>query len=111
MQPQQKQAIRQRFNELIVTIQADIAQLEIDCQPIEPDSSLGRITRMDAMVAQRITKELLRKRRQRLIQLKRGLSRIDSPDFGLCSMCEEPITPKRLMMYPERNACVECING
>ena len=47
---------------------------------------------------------------KRLNRLRNAYRKIDSPDYGICRECEEPIPIERLRIAPESLYCVACMN-
>lgn len=77
-------------------------------QPVEPDCAIGRISRMDAINNQSVTKASLRQAEDKLKNLNFVLSKIGEPDFGLCLRCKKPIPLGRILFRPESMYCVNC---
>jgi DnaK suppressor protein len=77
-------------------------------KPVELDTAIGRLTRMDAMQQQQMAKANRESHRRRLQLVQAALSRIDRGDFGYCARCEEPIGFPRLKARPESILCVSC---
>ncbi len=104
---------RQKIKAIIIKQMADlekiILKLRKESTPIAPDSSIGRITRMEAINEKAISDANLRKSECRLQQLKKTHQAIDSDDFGICVRCDEPISIKRLEIIPESQVCMNCI--
>lgn len=73
-------------------------------------SSVGRLTRMDAMQAQQMAAETARRRDQEMIRIRAALTRIENDDFGYCLRCDEEISPKRLDHDPSATLCIACAN-
>jgi len=71
-------------------------------------TSVGRVSRMDAMQAQQMALELERRRKEQLLQIKAALNRIEKGDFGYCSACDEEIAMGRLTINPTVTRCVAC---
>jgi len=46
--------------------------------------------------------------RIRLRKVELALQRISTGDFGICAVCEGPISLKRLQAIPWANNCIEC---
>ena len=90
-------------------LQEDIKRLKEVTQPISPDPSIGRLTRMDAINTKSINEANLHQAETRLGRLQNALNRLHHDDFGLCSECEEPISQKRLKILPETTVCMACI--
>lgn len=38
----------------------------------------------------------------------KALKRIEEGDYGICSECGKPISPKRLALYPNATRCLAC---
>lgn len=103
--------------EIMVKIQSDIALLkeqikilEEKTQPISPDCSLGRLTRLEAMGEQHVNHKILDEDNLRLTRLNNALLRIDKESFGICVSCEDEIATGRMMIRPESVRCVPCLN-
>ena len=81
-------------------------------QTVELDQTrVGRLSRMDAMQAQAMSKETGRRRRQKLLQIEAALKRIDEEDFGYCQECGEDIAPARLDVDPTVLLCITCASA
>ena len=79
---------------------------------VELDQSrVGRLSRMDAMQAQAMSKETGRRRRQKLIQIEAALRRIEGDDYGFCQECGEQIAPARLEVDPAALLCIDCASA
>lgn len=95
--------------EEIANIRKEIPRLEKQCEPVAPDASLGRLTRMDNIVNQSVAKKQLSSLKTRLLKLEAALKNVDEdPDFGLCAECDDPIPLARLLAMPETLYCVDC---
>lgn len=108
MKKEEREQLKAKIIETITETENKIAQLEEITQPISPENSLGRISRMDAINNKSVAEATLRTSQKRLTNLKIALSKIDSPDFGNCSRCKRPIQAARLMFMPQSNRCVHC---
>lgn len=109
MNEKQKKQFKEAVSREMEEIRSEIPRLEEQCEPVAPDASLGRLTRMDNIVNQSVAKKQLSNLRTRLLRLDAALRNIDEdPDFGLCAECGDPIPVARLMAMPETELCVEC---
>jgi DnaK suppressor protein len=108
MDKDQKETLTDHIRKTISELKEDIEAYKALTQPIAPDDSIGRLTRMEAINSKSINEAALRKARTKLSRLERILRDIDDPDFGLCQTCEEPIPFARLMAMPESSLCVAC---
>ena len=81
-------------------------------QTVELDQArVGRLSRMDAMQAQAMSKETGRRRRQKLFQIEAALRRIEENDYGICQECGEDIATARLEADPTALLCIECASA
>ena len=108
MHKDQREILERLIRQKIAALKQDILAYAQMTQPVAPDSAIGRLTRTEAMHSRGINEAALCKAKNALVCLERTLVRIDHPDFGLCSACEEPIPMERLMVLPESDLCVEC---
>ncbi len=108
MENEQKIKLKENITEKMKAIKENIASYKLLTKPISPDNAIGRLTRMEAINSKSINEAALRKARETLSKLERALAKIDTPDFGFCRECEEPIPPARLLILPETDLCVQC---
>ena len=108
MTSQERQVLRKKITETIVKMEKEVERLEEATQPISPENSIGRVSRMDAINNKGVSEAALRSSRRKLSSLRLALTKVDHPDFGLCSCCKQPIPPARLMYMPESTRCVRC---
>jgi DnaK suppressor protein len=81
-------------------------------QAVELDqSSVGRLSRMDAMQSQAMALENQRRRELQLTRIKAALERIEQDEYGYCASCDEEIDRRRLEVDPAAPFCVECANA
>lgn len=103
-----KKAFKQRLLELINKQEEEIRLLEEMTKPIGPENAIGRVSRMGAIMNKGVADASLRNKRNKLTKLKVALSKVDQANFGICSRCERPIQPARLMYMPESSRCLHC---
>jgi len=78
-------------------------------QPVRLDqSSVGRLSRMDAMQSQAMAQEGKRRREIQLTRIGAALERIEDGEYGYCAGCGEEINRKRLAVDPANPFCVDC---
>ncbi len=71
-------------------------------------SRVGRLSRMDAMQQQAMSKAAEDRIKIELQRIKAALERLDSGEYGYCVLCDEEIAPKRLEFDPSLPTCIEC---
>jgi len=87
----------------------DAASSEASRQPVKLDqTSVGRLSRIDAIQFQSMALETDRRRQVELQQIKAALKRIDEDDFGECQICGDYIKAKRLEINPRATICIDC---
>ena len=74
-------------------------------------TSVGRLSRMDAMQLQAMAAATHRRRNARQARIAAALSRISDGEFGFCMECGEEIAPKRLDLDPTVPTCLSCARG
>ena len=95
-------ALREELERIASTTDEAADVVELD------QSKVGRLSRMDAMQAQAMAKESVRRRREMLRKISAALQRIEDDEFGRCRNCDEPINPKRLEIDPTTLHCINC---
>ena len=98
----QLQKMRSELDDLESTSKASTATVILD------QTSVGRLSRMDAMQGQQMALEFERRRKEQLLQIKAALNRIETGAFGYCSVCEKEIAMGRLTVNPAVTRCVDC---
>ncbi len=77
-------------------------------RPVGLSEPIGRLTRMDAIQQQQMTKATRAGHERRLRLIESALNAYDAGDYGLCRECEEPVGYRRLQARPEAPFCLEC---
>lgn len=100
--------LKQKFLEEIKKTEALIVEYRELAKPIAPDAAIGRVSRMDAINNKSINDAALRKSEEKLKKLKFAMSKVGSPQFGICGKCGTDIPPGRILIKPESMYCVNC---
>lgn len=103
-----KDELRQKLQAEIAKTEQLISEYQDMTKPVAPDVAIGRISRMDAINNNSITEAALRQAESKLNGLKQVLSKIGSPEFGICLKCRKPIPIGRILIRPESLYCVNC---
>ena len=74
-------------------------------------TSVGRLSRMDAMQQQAMANATSQRRKAEITQAIAALARIQQGEFGYCVECGEDIAPKRLSHNPAIATCITCASG
>ena len=105
-----------QVDELRTLIERQIARLERSmkltdeaARPVELDqTAVGRLSRMDALQNQHLTKNLQEREQVRYAMLCRALDRLEAGAYGRCETCDGPIGFDRLSVFPETAECGGC---
>ncbi len=103
--------LHQRLRSDREEIEAQLEASRDGARPVGLDEPIGRLTRMDAMQQQNMTKANRRSLEARLQQVAGALTALTVGEYGFCVRCEEPIGYPRLKARPETRVCVQCQEG
>jgi len=95
----------------ITELETQIKQRTEDATAIEPDKSIGRLSRLDSMQMQQISRNAQRRQQSELYRLKEALVRIDRGHYGKCQLCGRDIGEPRLEIQPDAAFCIGCAGG
>ena len=90
------------LTELISNTKGNSATVTLD------QTSVGRLSRMDAIQGQAMAEEIKRRRDNELLRIEAALIRIKEDDFGYCLTCGDDIDEKRLVLDPSISLCSKC---
>ena len=108
----QLESFRQRLLQLQAGLSALTDTGDEAAKVVELDqTSVGRLSRMDALQGQAMSRERGRRRVLELQKIAAALRRIDAGDYGYCLACDEPIAPPRLALDAAVTLCIECATG
>ena len=99
---------RKRMEELERDIREDMDSNPEDSGVVELDSSIGRLSRMDALQNQQMALELKRRQENQLLRIENAFKRLAKGQYGLCGKCKKPIEEDRLEVFPDAVTCVRC---
>lgn len=99
-----KQQLEQLKEELQQSVSADAGAEKVELD----QSRMGRLSRMDALQNQQISLDKQRRRQHHLKAVEGALRRLEQGQFGLCFICDEPISLARLRFEPTLTRCVDC---
>lgn len=74
-------------------------------------SAVGRLSRIEAIQNQGLTRNLHDRERHQLEQVVEALKRLDAGTYGRCTACKHPIVYERLAVFPEARTCSQCSGG
>ena len=98
---------------LLDTREAELKALSnISAQSREPvaldQQSVGRLSRMDAMQQQAMSRATEETRKRDLLRIEAARRRLRDGEFGYCEDCGDTIAPARLDLDLTAPKCMEC---
>jgi len=103
----------EKFKQFLERLQGELH----DTQDIEEQSSeivkldqtsVGRLSRMDALQSQAMAKETSKRKQLQLTKISAALTRIKEGTYAYCLVCDEVIDLKRLQYNPAVEYCMPC---
>lgn len=100
-----KQRLVQRQIELVALSE----EAEQGCETVTLDqTTVGRLSRIDAMQSQAMNQEAQRRRQFELVAIKSALKRLQEDDYGYCDECGNEISVGRLEIDLTSRFCIGC---
>lgn len=104
--------VRRRLEALLGECRAASTATAGDRKPVELDqTTVGRLSRVDAMQRQAMAQAADRQRQVQIQQLRAALERLDAGEYGYCVRCGDAIAPRRLEVDPAVPTCIACARG
>jgi DnaK suppressor protein len=102
----------EELHQVLLSARARLAELlklsKEGARPVDLGEPIGRLTRMDAIQQQQMTKASRSAYEMKLRQVKAALELLGKDEYGSCRSCEEPIGYPRLKARPEAPYCLSC---
>ena len=78
-------------------------------RPVELDqTAVGRLSRIDSLQNQGLTKNLREREQVKLALLGDAIRKMENGDYGTCDGCGGQIPFERLFVFPEAPVCGAC---
>jgi DnaK suppressor protein len=107
--PEQLEMFREELLRMVARLERSMRTTDASARPVTLDqTSVGRLSRIDAIQNQSLAQGMQERERQKLAFLQAALRRLDEGTYGICTGCGEPILPERLAFFPEIPTCVQC---
>ena len=105
-------AVRARLLALRAGLAQSREQSADSRRPVALDqTSVGRVSRVDALQVQAMALETERRRDIEGKRIDGALARLDAGEYGECMVCGEDIAPARLEFDPAVAVCITCARG
>jgi DnaK suppressor protein len=106
---EQRSVLREELERALSRLARSMRTTRRAARPVKLDqTSVGRLSRIDALQNQSLTQGLQEREQIRVAQLSEALRRLDAGTYGTCTGCGEPIRFERLMLFPEALTCSGC---
>lgn len=109
MHPERIIQFRKQLIALKDELVATLAATANDSKPVVLDqTTVGHVSRGDAMQMQQMALESSCRRERGLIGVDQALMRLDKQIYGICVDCDEDINVRRLEADPVAIRCIQC---
>jgi DnaK suppressor protein len=110
--PEQTEELRAELLRIRARLRRSMGISEEAARTVTLDqTSVGRLSRIDALQNQGITQGLQLREAARLAGVEEALARLDRGEYGRCPACGRAIPYERLLIFPEAAACAACAAG
>lgn len=107
--PAQRDELRDELERELTRLQRSMASTAESARPVTLDqTSVGRLSRMDAMANQHMAKDLHQRENALELRLHDALARLAAGTYGQCTRCQAAVPYGRLLAMPEAATCATC---
>jgi len=85
-----------------------ISEFYSESKEVEPDIAQDVVDKAESSYTKEFLLSLSHAEREQLRLIDEALRRLETPDFGICQMCGQPIGKKRLDALPWTPYCINC---
>jgi len=101
--------LREELERQLARLERSMKVTDEAARPVELDqTAVGRLSRMDSIQNQSLSRGLQDREASRLAQIQGALARMERGDYGRCEGCGAPIPFERLFIFPEAASCAAC---
>lgn len=112
LEPDEKElldSLISRLETLESELRTEIDSLKEHAKSVELDhKAIERILHADALHQQETAQANLARCEQRLAQVYHAMRRIEADEYRFCEACDNPLSPDRLLAYPDSAHCLNC---
>jgi DnaK suppressor protein len=106
---EQLAVLRSELERALAKLERSMKTTRKAARPVKLDqTSVGRLSRMDALQNQSLTQGLQEREQVKAALLREALERLERGAYGVCTGCGEPIQFERLELFPEALTCSRC---
>ncbi len=104
----EKRAFRKGLLEQKEKIVRKMSQFFSESKEVETDIAQDVADKAESSYTKEFLLSLSSAEREQLLLIDEALKRLETPEFGLCQMCQKPIGRKRLATLPWARYCIDC---
>lgn len=108
MDAEQLNRFKVQLEELAAELKAGLETKSEATAAVQLDTSIGRLSRMDAIQSQQIALGLKARQQQHLLRVQNALEAIRNGTYGRCRKCKGEIALGRLEVQPDAVVCIQC---
>jgi len=103
-----------QFRGKLIGLRSELLDIEessrVSTRPVELNqTTVGRLSRMDAVQGQQMALETARRRQHQLQKIEGALRNMGSGEYGYCFVCGDEIDIRRLQADPTNTRCIKCV--
>lgn len=112
LSPEQIEELRAELERILKKLERSMRTTEEAMRPVELDqSAVGRLSRIDSLQNQGLTRNLQERETMKLAQIRNAIERLDAGTYGSCSECGADVPFERLLVFPETPRCAGCADS
>ena len=108
MTSEEKKRLKKEIQEQINQTVKEIEELKDKARSVVSDRSHGRMGQLNAIQQKDAHARRIKFLESNLYGFERNLLSFDSPEFGVCEYCNEPIGEARRKALPGARRCIKC---
>jgi DnaK suppressor protein len=107
--PEQREVLEAELRRQLQRLEKSMKVSDEALRPVQLDqTAVGRLSRMDSLQNQSMTRNLHEREQVKLARILGALRRIEDERFGRCTECDAEIPFERLLVFPEAPTCQAC---
>jgi DnaK suppressor protein len=107
--PEQLAELRAELERQLGRLRRSMQVSDEALRPVELDqTSVGRLSRIDSLQNQSMTRNLHEREQVKLAHIQEALRRCDDGSYGMCVECATEVPFERLFVFPETPTCQAC---
>lgn len=106
----QQDELQAELERRLVKLEKSMKVTDEALKTVELDqTAVGRLSRIDSLQNQSMSKGLREREVVQLSQIREALARLEAGRYGVCEACDGFIPFERLFVFPEASACAACV--